>query len=343
MTVIKDEKRNTWRARFMANGQIYTRRGFKTKADANRWITEEKKRIAREQKTAITFSSLSEHYLNDCEMRMQTQTVTDKRRTCKLILAYFDGDFPAELITKPEINKYLTWRLDERGAGASNTCLKHLKALYKWGIENEIISTNPFQRVKPYPVDKKEKYIPPQADIDNVKLVCKPDERDIIDTCFYTAGRISEILNLTWDDVNFERKEICLKTRKRKGGGQEYDWLPMVEPLEKIMKRRWEGRPDKRIQYVFYREGGILYTNKYMDAILRWRCKQVGVRKFSFHCIRHYVARVLVDSGKATIRDAQHLLRHRKAQTTSIYLGQPTEDLRGIIQGLDDAVVKGEK
>ena len=59
---------------------------------------------------------------------------------------------------------------------------------------------------------------------------------DLILTLYHTAGRISEILNLKWDDVNFEQNWIRLKTRKLRGGALQEDKLPMNDTLYGILK-----------------------------------------------------------------------------------------------------------
>ena len=56
-------------------------------------------------------------------------------------------------------------------------------------------------------------------------MAADPDDMDLIQTLYYTAGRISEILNLKWEDINFEHNWIQLWTRKRRGGELQKDKL----------------------------------------------------------------------------------------------------------------------
>jgi integrase len=49
-------------------------------------------------------------------------------------------------------------------------------------------------------------------------------------------------------------------------------------------------------------------------------CKKAGVKEFGFHAIRHHVASILNDSGKASMKQIQKLLRHKRQSTTEVYL-----------------------
>ncbi len=56
-------------------------------------------------------------------------------------------------------------------------------------------------------------------------LVVAGDERPLLLVLLHTLARISEILKLRWEDVNFNKSTIRLWTRKRSDGNMEYDDL----------------------------------------------------------------------------------------------------------------------
>ncbi len=65
-------------------------------------------------------------------------------------------------------------------------------------------------------------------------------------------------------------------------------------------------------------------------------CQKASVKPFGFHAIRHHVASVINDSGKASMKQIQVLLRHRRQSTTEIYLHSIGEGIRQAILILDE-------
>ena len=146
-----------------------------------------------------------------------------------------------------------------------------------------------------------------------MRLLATTDERDFIDVLYHLLARRSVITRLTLDDVNFEQRWVRLYTRKRRGGELEVDYLSMNDTLFAVLSKRWKRR-DKSTPYVFQSSDRQL---RYMMARL---CKRAGVKRFGFHALRHHVSTILNDSGKASMKQSQKLLRHRRQSTTVIYL-----------------------
>lgn len=158
---------------------------------------------------------------------------------------------------------------------------------------------------------------------------------DMLTCLYYTGGRIGEILRLTWKDVNLERRQITLWTRKRFGGGLESDQLAMPDMLFNMLQYRWKNR-DKESPYVFPGPDGQPWTYDQKRNLMRDLCRKAKVRQFGFHAIRHHVASILMDSGKATIGQIQKFLRHKRKTTTENYLHDVSRDLVEIAGILDE-------
>ena len=71
---------------------------------------------------------------------------------------------------------------------------------------------------------------------------------------------------------------------------------------------------------------GKPYTQR--RRILRSLCKRAGVRYFSYHALRRFVALVLADRHKVSSKQIQRFLRHKNLRTTEVHIHSLTDDLR---------------
>ena len=156
-------------------------------------------------------------------------------------------------------------------------------------------------------------------------------------------ARIDEVLRLTWQDVNFEKRTVTLWTRKRKGGSYEPDSMPMNQDLYDILRRLWQAR--KQDNWVFFNEKtGTRYNKR--PKFMKGLCKRAfapGVKKlkdykgpvFGFHALRHFMASYLADKKKRSTKTLQRLLRHKELRTTEIYLHSVDEAIREAMDSLE--------
>ena len=318
MSVWKDKKRKAWIAKFKYHNKQFKREGFETRAKALEWEVEKRNKLKNPpepEMTPLTFSQISTMYLEDCQARFQKNTWRQKAFVYRNFLTCVNEDPPADSITKQTFVEYLKYRRASNGNCAANRDLKEFKALYNWCVRQELLYKNPLINIIDYPEEPSVRYVPPYKDINLVLMAADPDDMDLILTLYHTAGRISEILNITWKDVNFEHGWIRLWTRKRRGGELHEDKLPMNKKLYEVLKRKWHNR-NKSTQYVFHNEDGskLLYQQKRHK--MTELCKKAGVKSFGFHAIRHYVASILADSGKVPLSQIQRMLRHQRTTTT---------------------------
>jgi integrase len=292
-------------------------------------------------------------YLEDCKARFQKNTWRQKAFVYRNFLAFINDDPAAESITKQTFIEYLKFRRDqkdikdgklkkiENGSCVANRDLKEFKALYNWCIRQDLFLKNPCHNIESYPEQTSARYVPPAEDINKVLLAADREDMDLIMTLYHTAGRTSEVLNLTWEDVNFERRWVRLWTRKRRGGELQEDKLAMTDTLHDVLKRRWNNR-DKNTAYVFHNPDGTRLTYIQKRYTMKKLCRKAGVKVFGFHAIRHHVASILADSGKASLNQIQKMLRHRRTTTTDNYIKTLDPQLRQVANVLDEQAKVGE-
>ena len=345
MTVWYDKKRKIYVGKFFRNGKQFKKEGFRTKKEAETWVFQTREEILNPPQQqelmtdGISLVEFANDYLDHCKTRMRPNTLSYKSTEFKFLMSHLGEDLPARDLTTRQINAIMNERQKKHGNKAANRFLREIKALYNWGIANNYLQTNPARSITKMSEEPYTPYNPPAEDVNRVLLAATPEELDII-TCLYNlAARRSEVLNLKWDDVNIERRRIRLWTRKRRGG-LEFDWLPMNDTLFELFQRRWKNR-NKSSALVFCDADGKAYNanSGFIRTMMERLCKRADVPKFGFHSLRHHVAQLFDDSGKATLGQIQRFLRHKRPTTTDTYLKSIGSDLREmgeILQGAQE-------
>ena len=202
-------------------------------------------------------------------------------------------------------------------AYAANKARKNLAAAWEWGRKLYALPRdNPFRDAAKLPADAKLKYESPEEDFWRVYEALENEgDRTLLPFLLHMGARIQETFRLVWSDVDFERQQVRLGTRKTATGGMEYAWVPMTADLAAALARHREGSPGL-IVFVSKRDGRpLVHRNKFM----RRACVAAGVRPFGFHAIRHLTATILARSG-LDLPSVQAVLRHHNPVTTARYI-----------------------
>ncbi len=339
MTLWKDDR--GWRYSFKFQRQKFSSKRFKTKKAADTALGEHRKKVKdlfgrqlKREKIGIIFSHLAEEYLDWSKKRHALKTYQYKAMVCREFIRH-SGDIPLnplQMVPKT-IESYLNTRPSNHNF---NTHRKELRAVFNFGIYKGLIpGPNPVNCVDKLPEDQTVHHIPSQEEMVKV-LLAAGDDRPLLLVLLHTLARISEILGLRWHDVNFSQSSIRLWTRKRKGGGLEYDDLPMGEELKEVLRALWENRTQE--EWVFLNEHtGQRYIRR--PKLMAGICKRAGVKPFGFHAIRHFAASFIADQDKVSIKAISGLLRHKSLRTTEQYLHHVSESQRMAIETLSELKV----
>jgi integrase len=327
----------TYTTKFWKDGLQYKREGFRTRAEALAWQEQKRKALCVQalRTHSIFLVELATRYLEHCRARMQTNTWRSKRHYFSRLMEYLNDPLTtADSLTRINLLDYLETIQATSGNKAANRHLRDIKALFNWALEHDLANHNPAKNIKPFPESKTVRYVPPAEDIDKLLLCADQEDMDLLVVLYHTGGRIGEVFRLSWDDVNFEKQWVRLWTRKRRSGELEPDLLAMSETLQQVLRRKWETR-DKQSQWVFTMKDGSPLSYASKRNLMRDLCRRSRVKPFGFHSIRHHVASIIQDSGKATLGQIQKFLRHRRQSTTEGYLHELTRDQREVATILD--------
>lgn len=329
-----------WRGCVVENGIRHTAL-FLTKREAVEWEVQKRKDLKTEagkKKLGLDLLTLCAKHLDYSE-RYSRKTRYEKDAVCRRILKAWKPEKLVADITPADVLKYLTTQARVRSNHSSNRDRKNLLSMINFGIKYLGVQTNPVVITDSLPHEKGVQYTPPQDDILKLLMVATREERVFLNCYLQTGARRSEIFRLTWaNDVNFEKRNIRLGTRKTRDGSMEYELLPMSDDLHDDLKWWWENHPIKQSPYVFYntdtdcRHYGQPFTTR--RAFMHGICKRAGVKEFGFHALRRYVASVLADTHKVSAKTIQRILRHKNVTTTERYIQNINNDLEATMNML---------
>ncbi|MFW5500048.1 MULTISPECIES: tyrosine-type recombinase/integrase [unclassified Maridesulfovibrio] len=241
----------------------------------------------------------------------------DRNRWRNYLLKDFGKRVPEEVVTT-DIDK-LRRKLQNKGlaAGTVKQGLVLLKRILNFGARRGMCQPiNPGKLYFEMPRlnnIKTEDLTPAQlaALLDSIKNDRNQKASSIMLMALYTGMRKSEIFNLEWNHVDFERGFILLKDPK---SGQDQR-IPINNSARSILEKQ----PRTDCKYVFPgRYGG---PTKDLRVPFRRICDNAGLpRDFRpMHGLRHVFASTLASSGQVDLYTLQKLLTHKTPSMVQRY------------------------
>ena len=135
----------------------------------------------------------------------------------------------------------------------------------------------------------------------------------LIETLLYSSGlRVSELINLTVDNVNFEGKQLSIV------GKNNSRVILLDESTKQLIQKYLEKRTQKS-NYLVVNKSGNPLTPRYVQLMIKKYGNESGIeKKITPHILRHSYATHLFEQG-VNIKIIQQLLGHSNLSTTQIY------------------------
>ncbi|AYE39482.1 site-specific tyrosine recombinase XerD [Companilactobacillus zhachilii] len=201
-----------------------------------------------------------------------------------------------------------------------------LRKFYQWMEIVDKVKVNPMNELD---APKKGTHLPVVLSMDEVNsLIESPDvstslgvrDRTIFEVMYATGLRVSELVNLSMDDLHLDLKLI-----KTLGKGDKERLLPIGDTAIAWLKKYFaETRAELVAEYGPQKEVFLNFRGKKLTRQSIWRMikkyiAQVGIKKdVTPHTLRHSFATNLLENG-ADLRVVQELLGHSDISTTQIY------------------------
>lgn len=346
--VAKDGK-TTYRVQVRLRGYPSQTATFNRKTDARRWAQQIETAIreGRHFKTAEakkrTLSELIDRYI---EQVLPNKPKSFNKQSAQLLWwkeqlgAYVLADITPALIA--EYRDLLLGEMTYRKTKRSNsTVVRYLAALShaftiamkEWGW----IDDSPLRKVsKPKEPNGRVRFLDTEERsrlLDACKESKNPYLHPIVVLALATGMRKSEILNLTWGNIDLERNKIVLFETKN----GERRVVPLSNHTKAILLSIKEQNPESFF-FIFPRQKGQK-PQKPIDIRTAWEgvLKEARIRDFRFHDLRHCCASYLLMNG-ASLAEISEVLGHKTLAMVKRYAHMSEGHAAKIISKMNDSI-----
>jgi integrase len=213
--------------------------------------------------------------------------VISKESILRVHLIPYFGRLPLEKIGSLDIEKYKAEKLKEGlCAKTINNHISVIRTSFQSAVEWGIISTCPITKMLKTPPQKYD-----LLSIDECWLLVQTAEdiwRDMIITALGTGLRFGELIALSWQDVDFEKRELTVRQAFARGvlgspKSNKTRLIPMSAAVCKVLHN-----VTRRAPFVFVDSNGKPLKQIASLKKLRRICRRAGLREIGWHCLRHY-------------------------------------------------------
>jgi integrase/recombinase XerC len=215
-----------------------------------------------------------------------------------------------------------------------------LRSFYKFLFKRNQLTSNPVEAVR---TPKQDKKLPRFLDYEEVKKLLETPslnnwlgsrDRAIMETLYSTGIRVSELVALNMDDIDFMGEVVHVR-----GKGKKERIAPIGSSTLQVIQHYMEYR-NKRAQNNVNFDSKVLFVNKFgkqlstrsvrrkMDKYLRMAGLDSAL---SPHTLRHSFATHMLNNG-TDLRSVQKLLGHQSLSTTQVYKHLTTTKLKNVCE-----------
>ena len=298
------------------------------------------------QNNSILLSKLLTDFLEylEIERSRSNKTIENYHHYLRRFLSWTKISSPEEITNElvHSYRLYLNRLVDEKGAtlkrSTQNYHLIAIRSFLKYLSKRDIkslacekieVGKNPSHEIEFLDGDEVERLL---------QSANKPDikslrDRAILELLFSAGLRVSELANLSRDQVNLERQEFSVR-----GKGDKIRIVFVSDTaksaLEKYLAKRSDIDPALFIRYsqkkVSEDQQTKKLTSRSIQRIVKFYASKAGIVKDVHpHTLRHSFATDLLSNG-ADIRSVQSMLGHSSITTTQIYTHVTNQQLKDV-------------
>jgi integrase len=227
-----------------------------------------------------------------------------------------------------DIEKFKAQRLAEVSPAKTNIDFTDIKAIMNVAVKWNLLEKNPCAGVKRVKIPPQRPVYLTKPEFSRlVQSIQAPWMRNIVTFAVATMMRAGEIVNLTWDSIDLEKRVILVENTDRfRLKTTQPRAIPMNDWVVRFLSER-----EHRSGFVFTFQDGRKTTEGGISKKFKKACRAIGLsEKIHFHSLRHTGATWLVQNG-APIFAVQRILGHSNVDVTMRYAHLVSGELHHVI------------
>ena len=271
------------------------------------------------------------------DKKLSDNTLQSYRRDITQFESYVEeNQIEYTKVNEKEVKDYLDY-LQEIGKKSSTVSrnLASIRSFYQYLVRTKKVLVDPTNGIQ---APKIEKRVPSILTAKEVELLLdQPQSVDLkgirdkamLEFAYATGIRVTEIISLNVEDVNFEEAYVSCKT------GTKQRNIPLGTMSLKALKDYVEeARPyiikDEGVKSLFVNINGKRLTRQGFWKIVKYYKEQAHITKdITPHVLRHSFATHLLQNG-ADLKAIQSMLGHSDISSTQVYMQFQDEGLKNV-------------
>ena len=236
-------------------------------------------------------------------------------------------------VTFEDIKDYLEHlNLKKEKTSSIRRKISSLKSFYKFLYKNNYINKKDYPLTKiAYP--KMEKKLPKFIYYNDLLEIINESSKDkdgvrdrlIIEMLYATGVRVSELINIKINDIDFNNRRIIVL-----GKGNKERIVYYGEYAEEVLKEYMKTHERKNHNYLFVNSKGGKLTDRGVRYIIDNIMSKLSIKTHvTPHVLRHTFATDMLNNG-CDIKVVQELLGHSSLKATEIYTHVTNEHLKKV-------------
>lgn len=224
-----------------------------------------------------------------------------------------------------DLREFITLESKNIKQSTINTKIRYIQNFFKWLVEEEIIEKDPSKKLPNLKIPKKLRNSLTIEELERLRLACKTTrERALIEFLVSTGCRLSEVVNINTEQLNFNDNSVIVT-----GKGNKQRLVYFNEKTKLYIENYLNERTDNNeALFVYEKRPFNRLKNRGVECVIQRVAQRANFDKSVFpHLFRHTFATLGLRSG-VSIVSIQNLLGHTSVMTTERYIDVSNENIK---------------